>query len=100
MSAQDECCDGKVTFCCLGYSGEDIMRLATRKVGLVYATPDERAQMVSDDPSLKTLLEEVRREEAKREDELARGIAAARERAAREPASLGKWERFLPRGAK
>jgi hypothetical protein len=99
MSAQD-CCDGKVTFCCLGYSLEDIMRLAKRKINLAHATPDERAQMVSDDPSLKMLLEEVRREEAEQEDELARGIAAARERAARDPASLGKWQHFLPRGEK
>ncbi len=62
----------------------------------VNADEQKRAEMLADDPSLAPVAERV----VKHEDELARGIAAARERAARDPASLGKWERFLPRGEK
>ena len=62
----------------------------------VNADEQKRAEMLADDPNLEPVAKRV----SKHEDELARGIAAARKRAARKPASLGKWERFLPRGAK
>ena len=62
----------------------------------VKADEQKRAEMLTEDPSLAPVAERV----LKHEDELARGIAAARERAAKEPASLGKWQHFLPRGEK